>query len=741
MNKHIFSIKTYALFFMVFIILLFAVHGAVSYLDLQHLKEDFSKSHREAAINEIRLTLNNLEQKIKQQTQSYSGWDEITQQLNNPAYYAYWHNHRAMTAGNLPEYFIDIALYNQNGKVLAVLDTSLMDKQITPQSDGSFYEINQQRIEFITIQAIKDFNNPEQAIGYLATRSEIFPTLFKQSSFDYLDAHSIEVISPNKQFNSTEKLLDIIKFNIRKNDYGDKLVDAMNNAIFRMSLVIVFISLLLYPLIAFLVGKPLLAISKHIDFLQENTASLILPPFMGRLGVAELEKVRESLNEYHGNLIQVHSNLEDKNRELNNLAHHDHLTGAGNRLAFEEQWTKVKDIFANSRCQLCLIIYDVNHFKPFNDTYGHQIGDEVLKIVTQAIRKSLRKGEIVYRLGGDEFATIHLNTDQQSCLKIAERCQQAITESPLSQFGIDEPIRISMGIASVDAPNNNDLSDMLWQADIAMYSAKQPGQSYIAVYNEEMSKSSRGLFSSWINNAVYEALDNGVGITMHYQPIVNLEKDHIEYYEALVRILRDGELISPLYIFQLVESRRLEVDMDLAIFKQIKKDLLKHKIPDGSGVSINVSGPGIINTMVIDELASFVPFLQSHKIVLEITETSLITQIEKASEHIKKLQAMGFIIALDDFGSGYSSLSYLATMPVDIVKFDISLIRCLNTQKQQNLIKHLATMIRETGHLLLAEGIENPDLDAKIRSLKFNYGQGYFYGKPEQQLQAKLPAA
>jgi len=613
MNKHIFSIKSYALFFMVFIVLLFVIHGLVSYWDLQHLKEDLAKNHHNAAISEVAATIDNIDALIKQKTNEYATWDEVNQQLNRRSYYAYWHNHRAMATGKLPDYFLDVALYDQLGKVLDVLDTSMMTQEIAPSGPASYYEIKEDNIELVVIQPIKGLTDNGQIIGYLATRSEIFPALFKNRSFDYLDIHSIAINPDHKRYFSISEKADIFTFDIRKNDYEDKLVKAMNSAIFRMSLIIVFISLLLYPLIAFLVGKPLLAISKHIDFLKENTASLILPPFIGHLGVAELEKVRESLNEYHGDLIQVHSNLEDKNRELNKLAHNDHLTGAGNRLAFEGQWQKVKDIFANTRCQLCLIIYDVNHFKPFNDTYGHHVGDEVLKTVTQAIKQSLRKGEQVYRLGGDEFATIHLNTDKQSCVKIAERCQQKIAKNSLAEFGIDEPIRLSMGIASVDSPDVKDLADMLWQADLAMYSAKQPGQSHVAIYTEAMSHNSKGLLSSWINNAVYEALEHGTGITMYYQPIVNLKTEVIEYYEALVRIVRDGELISPLYIFQLVESRRLEVEMDLAIFSQIHHDLAIQKIPLQRGVSINVSGPGIVDNKVIQALKTFVPFLKQYK--------------------------------------------------------------------------------------------------------------------------------
>ena len=217
---------------------------------------------------------------------------------------------------------------------------------------------------------------------------------------------------------------------------------------------------------------------------------------------------------------------------------------------------------------------------------------------------------------------------------------------------------------------------------------------------------------------------------MFYQPIINLSNGRPDYYEALLRIKNNNKIILPNKVFQLTEARKLDYELDTAIFKKIADDLKRGVIPLHSGVSINVSGPSIINPKIVDQLAIFIPFLKHFKIILEITETSLITNINHATENITQLKESGFLIALDDFGSGYSSISYLSSMPVDIVKFDITLIKQLEDEKQCSIISHLAKMIMETDHLLVAEGIETEEIKEKIKHLGFNYAQGYFYGKP-----------
>jgi EAL domain-containing protein (putative c-di-GMP-specific phosphodiesterase class I) len=240
------------------------------------------------------------------------------------------------------------------------------------------------------------------------------------------------------------------------------------------------------------------------------------------------------------------------------------------------------------------------------------------------------------------------------------------------------------------------------------------------------------LFSTGVTNSVFEAIATGVSIEIHYQPIVNLANGEVDYYEALVRIREGHELIMPSSIFPIIEARRLETEFDLAIIGRIEKDLEQGLIPPRTGISLNVSGPGVINPKIIGKLLGLGRFLDRYHLVIEVTETALITQLHQASANLNKLRQDGFEIALDDFGSGYSSLGYLANMPVDIIKFDISMVRHLDAGGRQGLIvENLATMVIKAGYHLVAEGIETEKTLQKIVGIGFSRGQGYLFGRPE----------
>jgi EAL domain-containing protein (putative c-di-GMP-specific phosphodiesterase class I) len=230
---------------------------------------------------------------------------------------------------------------------------------------------------------------------------------------------------------------------------------------------------------------------------------------------------------------------------------------------------------------------------------------------------------------------------------------------------------------------------------------------------------------------VHQAITQGDNLVMYYQPVINLGDDRVEYYEALVRI-KDGEgIIAPADIFQIVESRRLEQEFDQAVFGCIHNDLASGKLPAGTGISINVSGPSIIDERVVEWLKPFVTYIDRYKLLIEVTETSLIRQLHKAGHVLNQLRERGFLVALDDFGSGYSSLRYLASMPVDVVKFDITLIRGLEEDSQQRtVIEGLAEVIMDAGFPLVAEGIEHVELLDRVRDLGFGYAQGYLVGRP-----------
>ncbi len=734
--KYTLSIRYYAGIISATVISLFVLLGLLTYTEVASLQFELKDSNRKIAGQELQAVISDAVHDIDQLANEFSDWQEVSQQLHNPVYYAYWHNHRALQAGVLPSYITDVAIYLPDGKVLSKLDTSTLPTEINPGNLSSFIEISENKLEQIAFSPVINQRNETKVEGYIAIRADLNHELVNVRQYNYLDRKALKFVKSSFAVIQSSELIDYAKFELRPNPLMKEIMDVVLDMLVRMALVIGLPMLLLYPLVNKLIARPLENISQHIDQLNATNFVSDQPEYSQTLGVTELIKVRESLNEYHQQLYEVHSSLDDKNKELWNMAHHDSLTDAFNRRAFDDHWASISELFDKSRMDICLAIFDVNSFKAFNDSYGHHIGDKVLVEISSAIKSVLRKGEKLYRLGGDEFACLFVNCDLISAKEIARRCEDAVTLLSFSEIGIREPVRISIGLSHMGPNSSSDLADLKWQADIAMYSAKQPGKTHIAYYTDEMKEDVKSVFSSKINNIVYEAITDGLGICMYYQPVVNLENHQPDYYEALLRIETDGAIVSPVDVFQLVEARRLEVEMDAAILQKVYSDLKQGRIPEGTGVSINVSGKSIVQKAIVEQLEKMSKLKNRYKLVLEITETALITQIEEASSNLHHLRRLGFMVALDDFGSGYSSVRYLGSMPVDIVKFDITLIHSLQKDKENTIVRHLSAMISESGHKLVAEGIETAEMDTIVSNLEFSHGQGYFYGKPSSQLDA-----
>jgi diguanylate cyclase (GGDEF)-like protein len=551
--------------------------------------------------------------------------------------------------------------------------------------------------------------------------------------YRYVDPRSIRFEQTDKATLTFGELRQAVRYSLRDNPMSDAVSGLLSGAILNLGIILGVFALLLFPTLVLLIVRPLRAISMHIDRLKDSPGGLMLENLGGALPIAETEKIRESLNEYQTRLADVHSSLEEKSEELWAMVHHDALTGAKNRRAFDEFMQNLPQLLGERDVGVCFALFDVNHFKAINDSYGHSVGDQVLKAIAGRINSVLHRGEELFRIGGDEFAVILLDCDESAALQIAERCHEKIVGYDFGKLGIREPLRISAGLASAHVDDVDDLQNLQWKADVAMYRAKRPGHANVVMFTEALARGSEGLFSSWVNTAVFDAVTYGRGLVMHYQPIVDLDDGSICHYEALVRIEQDGELIMPSNIFQVVEARRLEVELDRAVLRQVLVDLGAGRLKPGTGVSINLSGPSLVHEQVCSWLDEFKPFLKDYRVMIEVTETALITQIGLANENLSRLRQRGFEIALDDFGSGYSSLRYLASMPVDVVKFDISLVQGLQDETQRIMVTHLAQMILESDHQLVAEGIEdNATLEA-ARAAGFGRGQGYLVGRPAEK--------
>ncbi len=729
------SVSTYAVLFIGLSMMAYSVLGWFSIEQLDRFQLETEQTGQEGATQEIAEGISRIAEKMRQISTDFSVWDEMHRQSASPEFYDHWRHTLLPNSHLLPEYIQAVETYDAEGRRLGRHGETRLPAAITP-ADLGLYLVSQE--SDITLIAFIPSKNPTQESGTAHTvglQADFKHMLMQLSRFRFLDEASLSITLPAQQRVLLDEAQPLIHYRLKPYPEQKALRQILTSSMFRMGLAIIVLSALFYVSGLFLFGLPLQRLSRHIDILKRTSRARQLKGFPLALPVVELEKVRQSLNEYQLQLTEAQDHLESMNKELWNQARHDALTNALNRRAFDEDWRNVQALMKDQRLPICFLLFDCDHFKAINDSYGHQIGDEVVKSIAEGLRQGLRKGDRLYRLGGDEFAALLINCDQTQGNSAAERCIQQLNHYDYSRFEIMEPVRVSAGLACASGSDGLELNALKWQADVAMYHAKRPGRGQIAVYSKEMATISESLFSNWITSAVYQAITSGQGLEMHYQPIVALNSESDGYYEALVRIRDNDTLIPPADIFPIVESKRLEVELDLAVTKRVLQDLWAGKLPRGTGVSINISGPTIIRPDIVETLTGFIPFMKDYKCVLEITETALITHLKQASDNLKQLREIGFVIALDDFGSGYSSMQYLATMPVDIVKFDISMTRCLERDQRHRLIvESLAQMIKDSGYQMVAEGIETDTISRLVREIGFQYAQGYYYGRPSPQV-------
>ena len=726
-------IAHYALALLLVLVMVLGVLAAFVFHDTSLLKEQIAQTDEKLARQEMNEAIALLVQQANTVALSMMQWDEARQQLENPVYYGYWRNTRALSAGVIPENLDGLELYDLQGRNLSSVTTgeAVMPATMDMKDSQPFlkHENGHDHLYFF-FPYYRDATQTH-LIGYMGFKWDLQAQLIQLHKFRYLDLGSVRIVIGEGERLPLRDVASSMQFRTVDNPETRALEKIITRSFYETAVSIAAISLFGYLALISIVTKPLQRLSDHIEAMRRGKGDMLDESYRGRLAVTELENVRLSLNDYQRQLDDMHVSLVHKNQELWTQAHHDPLTGTLNRRAFDDDWHAMYRTHPDTPLGVAFLIFDCDHFKAINDTYGHQVGDQVLQGLAESLQNALRSGDRLYRLGGDEFVTVLFSADTERARQVAERCIENVLHYDFMAFRVKEPVRVSVGIACLEAANEEALQLLHRQADIAMYYAKRPGQDKIAIYSPEMSEGREALVSNAETSAVYEAIGDPDLLEMHYQPVLALPSSRIEYYEALVRMRGEHGLIMPASIFQVVEYRGLESELDLAILERVRRDLEAGLIPVGIGVSLNVSGPGIVNARVIDKLMQYVPLMAEYKLVLEVTETSLITQIAQASTNLNRLRKQGFTIALDDFGSGYSSLRYLSSMPVDLVKFDISMVRSLEEGGRQAVfVEDLVRLIKDAGYKLVAEGIESEVLLKRVTALGFSHAQGFHIGRP-----------
>jgi diguanylate cyclase (GGDEF)-like protein len=413
-------------------------------------------------------------------------------------------------------------------------------------------------------------------------------------------------------------------------------------------------------------------------------------------------------------------------------ATHDSLTGLPNRaaalLAVEQAMGRSK----RRTDSLAVLFLDLDDFKRANDERGHAVGDIALQITAARILETVRTGDVVARLGGDEFLVVAEAIESLVAIRdLAERIVEAVS-MPMDIEGGRVRVGASIGFAVPDSATEN-AGELLRRADLAMYQAKNNGRGRVVEFDDDLSRAMETRLDT--EKAIALGLQTDQ-FRLHYQPIIDAKSGVMTSVEALLRWDRPGfGAQSPAHFIPLVEASPLIVDVGRWVLQRAAQEIQElRQRPEFADVcvAVNLSGRHLLNLGLVDDVSQALEAggLPPSALTIEITETTLVTDLASIVEQTRALRALGVKVAIDDFGTGYTSIGQLSRLPVDTLKIDRAFVDQIATTSSRRIVE----LVIEVGHTLgmkvVAEGVEDAAQLAILQSLHCDYVQGYYFSEP-----------
>ena len=420
------------------------------------------------------------------------------------------------------------------------------------------------------------------------------------------------------------------------------------------------------------------------------------------------------------------------------LARHDSLTGIANRYALEEE---LKRLISSSRRQhksFALLFMDLDHFKNINDTHGHDFGDLLLKEVVKRILPHLRAEDIMARLGGDEFVIVLTDINEEKLVVVIEKILGLFREP----WNIDgHRLNISTSIGVVLFPKDGmDAGELLKNADIAMYRAKEMGRDNFSFFTQELN--AKVMYEMQLEEDMHKALDKGE-FELFFQPKVSIIDAKLIGAEALIRWRHPKfGLLSPLEFIPLAETNGFIAKLGEWVLQEGIKAInefnsidIEHKLH----LSVNVSSKQFVCSNLYEIVQQNVSQITNpQQLILEITESLMLEDVDFVLFVLQKIHALGVLLSMDDFGTGYSSLSYLTKLPIDSIKIDKFFVDQITLDcNEKNLIDTIIAMADTLQKCVIAEGVEEEYQLEYLRERGCKYYQGYYYSKPIEKKEYK----
>jgi len=633
---------------------------------------------------------------------------------------------------------IAVPLLNGNNElVVIVLTVSLVDV---------IYAINQSLNSEI---AIVSFNNKEKAfVSGMEFISASNSGLMQQILIDLelkLTVEEMKVSGLQIDNSSGSYLINIMLLAETNNkQYFLALFDdvtTIKNEYHQYRLQFLLSAILIFITLAFLVyfvaspfANRILSLSNAFPLLARKEFQQFRDISLKRNGIIadELDIVADSAIELSFELEQLNLNIEQKTKELENIAMYDLLTGLPNRNMLNYQLRKAISNISRYKHGIAVLFLDLDDFKKVNDSHGHGEGDKLLIEAANRVRLSVRNIDLACRFGGDEFVVVlsHVNAEEDA-IDIAQQI--------LKRFR--EPIKIGSSIFYVStsigiAFTNDELAkpeQLVSYADIAMYEAKDGGGGQCHIYHSDMYK--KVAHRVMMETEVRQALAKGQ-FSLSLQPQIAAKTKEVYGFEALLRWLHpDKGMISPDDFIPILENSEHMVELGYWVIRrcfQLTKKLHEKGLVNVR-IAINLSAGQFVDVHLPQYLHSLLKefSLSASSFELELTEQTLVKDIDRAIDMMNDLKEIGFSFAIDDFGTGYSSLAYIKKMPVDVIKIDKSFVfGMLENHADYQIIMSTIAMVKNLGLKVVAEGVET---SAQLRSLTENECdiiQGYYFSKP-----------
>jgi len=455
------------------------------------------------------------------------------------------------------------------------------------------------------------------------------------------------------------------------------------------------------------------------DYIMKDNLTRLVPAIERELGDAEARRARR-----------------DAEAEIHYMAYHDVLTGLNNRNEFDIRLRQALQNAKHNKLQHTMLYLDLDQFKIINDTCGHIAGDDLLKQLSVQLRLQVREGDTLARLGGDEFGVLLENCPLNRAREVASKILSAVKSFSFHWEGRVFAIGVSIGMVVIDF-HSDSVESIMSAADMACYAAKEQGRNRIRLYLEgDVEIKQRRGEMQWVNR-IKTALETDKFL-LFKQAIVSLDQNSESMssrYEFLLRLDDDGEIIFPGAFLPAAERFDLMPLIDRWVIDKAFHYLSCLEGNPQGPYFVNLSGASLVDGTLFDYICAKMEEhnVSPERVCFEVTETVAISNLDITSRFIRQCRKIGFKFALDDFGSGFCSFSYLKAIPVDYLKVDGGFVKnMLVDEIDCSIVESVNKIGHVAGLKTIAEFVESPEVIDKLRAIGVDYAQGFCIDKPSR---------